>query len=328
MKTFHNPVSPFDAPDPFMTYDPDTGYYYALFTRGSKLELFRSRHAGTIVTDNDSRIILTADGAHNVWGDIWAPEMHRAPSGLWYIYTSCRVTREPGQKRLFIVESETADPFGGWHFKCFPTPDVFSIDPTVYTDHNGQQYLCCSRVDPQHGQVLDICPLVNPYTFGQPCAMIAIAEYDWELVPPYDKDRTKINEGAFFVEQAGRLYIVYSGNGCWSDDYCLGVLEYTGEAGNVGQMCSADHWKKYPKPIFEKGNDVFGPGHASFFRSPDGNELWCAYHGMKQTNPSVTGAPRYFNIQKIDFDADGFFVPATPCGYECEITPPSGEIES
>ena len=57
MKTFHNPVSPFDAPDPFMTWDPVTGYYYALFTRGSRLELFRSRHAGGIVKDGDSKVI-------------------------------------------------------------------------------------------------------------------------------------------------------------------------------------------------------------------------------------------------------------------------------
>ena len=42
MQTFRNPISPFDAPDPFMTYDPVTGYYYALFSRHSKLELFRS----------------------------------------------------------------------------------------------------------------------------------------------------------------------------------------------------------------------------------------------------------------------------------------------
>jgi len=325
MTTFHNPVSPFDAPDPYMTYDPDTGYYYALFTRGSRLELFRSRHAGHIVTDADSKIIVMANGDNNIWGDIWAPEMHRAPNGLWYIYTSCRVTKEPGQKRLMIFGSETADPFGDWQFCGFPTPDVFSIDPTVYTDKNGQQYICYSRVDPKLGQVLDIRPLVTPYTFGEPCSMIAYAEYDWELVPPYD--RSPINEGAFFVEQGDRLYIVYSGNGCWSDEYCLGVLEFTGRPGNVADMCSADCWKKHPTPIFEKGNDVYGPGHASFFRSPDGTELWCAYHGMKETNPSVTGAPRYFNIQKMAFDETGFFVPAVPCGYECEIVPPAGESD-
>ncbi len=65
MKTFRNPVSPFDAPDPFMTYDPVTGYYYALFTRSSRLELFRSRHASCIVTDGDSRIIYTPNGERN-----------------------------------------------------------------------------------------------------------------------------------------------------------------------------------------------------------------------------------------------------------------------
>ena len=54
MQTFKNPISPFDAPDPFMTFDTVTGYYYALFTRGSKLALLRSRHAGSIVTDDDA----------------------------------------------------------------------------------------------------------------------------------------------------------------------------------------------------------------------------------------------------------------------------------
>ena len=29
MHKFRNPVSPFSAPDPFMTFDPITGYYYA-----------------------------------------------------------------------------------------------------------------------------------------------------------------------------------------------------------------------------------------------------------------------------------------------------------
>ena len=60
MRTFRNPVSPFDAPDPFMTFDTVTGYYYALFTRGSKLELFRSRHAGIIVVILILRITIFA----------------------------------------------------------------------------------------------------------------------------------------------------------------------------------------------------------------------------------------------------------------------------
>ncbi|MBQ8576856.1 MAG: glycoside hydrolase family 43 protein [Clostridia bacterium] len=318
MQTFRNPVSPFDAPDPFMTWDGVTGYYYSLFTRGSRLELFRSRHAANIVTDVDSRILFLADGKNGIFGDIWAPEMHRAPNGKWYIYTSGRVTPEPGEKRLFIMESETEDPFGAWNFRGLPAPNLFAIDPTVYTDEDGRQYICYSRVDREYGQVLDIRELVTPFTFGEKTVMIAKAEYDWELVPPYDKSR--INEGAFFVKRGKRLYILYSGNGCWSDDYCLGLLEHTG-----GDLLSADNWKKHEVPVFTKGNGVYGPGHASFFASPDGTEVWCAYHGMKEHNEHAVCAPRYFNIQKMTFDEQDFPVPATAVGYETDLVPPSGE---
>ena len=323
MNTFRNPISPFSAPDPFMTYVPETGYYYALFTRGSVLELFRSRHAADICT-GESKVIYTPDGPRDgIWGDIWAPEMHRGNNGKWYIYTSGRAQEQPGEKRLFIMEALSDDPFGDWRFKCKPTPDVFSIDPTVYTAPNGQQFICCSRVD--HGQVLDVCALDNPWTFGSRRSMIARAEYGWELVPPYVGNGA-INEGAFFVENGSRLFIIYSGNGCWSDHYCLGVLEFTGgDRGDPDQMTNPKNWFKHDTPLFVMGNGVYGPGHASFFRSPDGKELWCAYHGMKEHNETVTPAPRYFHIQKVEFDQSGYPVMGEPAGYEADLVPPSGE---
>lgn len=323
MQAFQNPVSPFDAPDPFMTFDPVTGYYYALFTRGKKLELFRSRHAGNIIRDGDSRIVYIPNGERDgIWGDIWAPEMHRGSNGKWYIYTSGRITPEPGEKRIFIMEGPSGDPFTGeWVFRGMPLPDIFSIDPTVYTASDGVQYLCSSRVEPNCGQVLDICDLVNPYTCGKNRATIARAELDWELVAPYIGKRT-IVEGAFFLERGGRLFIIYSANGCWSDHYCLGVLEHLG-----GSLCDAKNWKKHDKPLFVHGNGVYGPGHASFFTSPDGSEVWCAYHGMKEHNESVTHAPRYFNIQRVHFDENNYPVMDLPTGYEADITPPAGEVD-
>ena len=320
MQHFYNPISPGDAPDPFMTYDPETEYYYAIYTQGNRLELFRHKHAGEILKNGESKIIYRADGTNLTWGDIWAPEMHRAPDGRWYIYTSSRITKEPGQKRVFIVGSLTSDPFGEWEYKGRPAPDIFSIDPTVYTAPDKTQYICYSKVHPQYGQVLDIAKMTTPYTC-HPATTIAKAELDWELVEPYI-GRSAILEGAFFLENNSRLFIIYSANGCWSDHYALGVLEYMG-----GDMCSPDSWKKHPKPLLVYGNGVYGPGHASFFRSPDGTEVWCAYHGMNKPNPSVTGAPRYFNIQKVEFDETGYPVMGQPVGYETPITPPSGEIE-
>ena len=320
MKTFRNPVADFDTPDPFMTYDSVTGYYYALFTRGNRLEIFRSRHAGDIIRDGDSKVIYTPDGEKDgIWGMIWAPEMHKGTNGKWYIYTSGLYDPKEWPKRLFIMEALTEDPFGEWQFKCKPSPDTYSIDPSVYTHTDGKQYICYSLVDNQ--QLLEIREMVNPYTFGEKSAVIAKAEYDWELVPPY-VGTAAINEGAFFVKHGDRLFIIYSGNGCFTAFYCLGVLEYMG-----GDLCDAASWKKHDKPLFTYGNGVYGPGHASFFTSPDGTELWCAYHGVKEYTEVLKQTPRYMHLQKVEFDETGYPVMGIPVGEDVDILPPSGEMD-
>ena len=320
MKTFRNPVADFDTPDPFMTYDSQTGYYYALFTRHDRLEIFRSRHAGDIIRGGDAKVIYRPNGEKDgVWGMIWAPEMHKAPNGKWYIYTSGLYDPELWPKRLFVLESESDDPFGDWHFKCKPTPDTYSIDPTVYTHTDGKQYICYSLVDGQ--QLLEICQLVNPWTFGEKTAIIAKAEYDWELQDCY-VGPDAINEGAFFVKHGDRLFIIYSANGAFTAHYCLGVLEYIG-----GDLCEATSWKKHDKPLFVYGNGVYAPGHASFFTSPDGKELWCAYHGVKEYTEKLIETPRYMHLQKVDFDETGYPVMGVPVGENVDILPPSGEIE-
>lgn len=134
---------------------------------------------------------------------------------------------------------------------------------------------------------------------------IAKAELPWEIT----WSEQSIVEGPFFMEFKGRLFIVYSANGCWNDDYVLGVLEHTG-----GDILSTTQLKKHEKPLLVKGNGVFGPGHASFFHSPDGTEVWCAYHGMNKSNPKHEPTTRYCHIQKVNFAKDGFPVMGTAIG--------------
>lgn len=318
---FTNPVSHTQAPDPFMTYDRETGYYYLLYTLGDRLELFRSRQAADITLFGESKVIYRANGPRDgIYGDIWAPEMHKGSDGKWYIYTSGRITEAPGQKRLFIVRALSDDPFGEWEFVRMPTPGIFSIDPTMYTAPDGTQYICYSRVDPTDGQVLEICKMTSPLYCDTRKVTIAKAELDWELDPPTVGNKA-IVEGAFFLERNGRLFLIYSANGCWQNKYALGVLEHMG-----GDLCDAGNWKKHPEPLLTYGNGVYGPGHASFFYSPDGSEVWCAYHGMLASNDSKTPAERYMNLQKVEFDETGYPVMGTPIGYETEMLPPSGEL--
>ena len=321
MNTFRNPLADFDTPDPFITYDKETGYYYSLFTRHEYLELFRSKHLGNLIREGESRIIYRPNGEkEGIWGDIWAPEMHRGSDGGWYIYTSGRITESRGPKRMIVLKALSPDPFGDWAFVGMPTPEIFSIDPTSYIAEDGTQYLCNSRVDDVYGQVIDLYKMKSPTELDVDSRVtLAVAEKEWELVPPYVGDWACV-EGGFFVKKSNRLFIIYSANGCWSDHYLLGVLEHTG-----GELCDAANWKKHDKPLLTYGNGVFGPGHASFFYSPDGTELWCAYHGLKRHNEKAEPDTRYMNVQRVDFDEEGYPVMGVAIGYETDIPCPSGE---
>ncbi|MBQ6884027.1 MAG: family 43 glycosylhydrolase [Clostridia bacterium] len=319
-KPFTNPIAPQSVADPFIIYDNQTQYYYGLYTEGVHLKIYRHRHVAELFTNGEGKTIFVPDGTHGIWGDIWAPDMHKGCDGCWYVYASGRITKEPGEKRIFGLKSLTDDPFGDWEFIGIPAPDVYSIDPTVFVTDLGDTYMCYSRVDPVYGQVLDISKMINPSRCGA-AYTIARAELDWEAVAPHTGSNA-ILEGGFFVENKGRLFLIYSANGCFSKYYALGVLEYIG-----GDPCLAQSWKKRPKPLLSFGNGVYGPGHASFFRSPDGTELWCAYHGMDNANSDMSPDYRYCHLQRVKFDKTGYPVMGEPIGDDTLITPPSGEKE-
>ena len=315
---FLNPIAEFSVADPFIVYDSKTKFYYGLYTQGDRLEIFRHKHVSKLFSQGEAKLIFTPDGSKGIWGDIWAPDMHRAKDGRWYVYASGRITQEPGEKRIFGLASKTADPFGEWEFIGLPAGDVFSIDPTVVYAPNRKRYMCYSRVDHVYGQVLDIALLTKDGKCEN-AQTIARAELDWELVSPY-VGTSAILEGPFFIQNDGRIFLIYSANGCWSNYYALGVLEYIGGAFN-----SPDSWKKHPEPLLTFGNGVYGPGHASFFYSPDKTELWCVYHGMAKSNENSTPAYRYCHLQKVEFDNTGYPVMGNPVGTTTPILPPSGE---
>lgn len=318
-KLVSNPLSMENYSDPFITYDKVTGYYYFIAScQSNDLIIFRSKNAANLIQNNDFKVVFTC-GHDGVFGPMWAPEMYKI-DGLWYIYTSCqeRANDNPfgERKTLLVLKSISEDPFDGFEFASKPDPNEFAIDPTS-TFIGNKQYLCYSVVRGTH-QLLEIREMLNPTTFSKEGSIISQAFYDWEKVPGYDV--WTINEGPFFLKKDNRIFIIYSANGCWSDDYCLGLLEFQG-----GEVCNANNWKKHTKPIFIKGSCIFGVGHASFFNSPDDKEVWIAYHCLLRSNPTLEEMDRQTCIQRINFDKTGFPIIGEPIGTDTKINPPSGE---
>lgn len=289
------PIAERVAPDPFVCFDSESGWYYSLFSGSSKVEIFRSREPERLLYDNDSVEVFTADGDAGVFSCVWAPEMHRAPNGKWYIYTSGNtIPDNKWRLRLFVLESKTSDPFDGFVFKGFPLPDVQAIDPTVYSAKDGRRYLVCARMG-EDGERLWIYELENPWTCKTDTGVELVRpELDWEHAC------NDIAEGAFFLENGGRLFLVYSVNDCRDDRYSLALVEYTG-----GDLMDPASWRKRETPLLVQSEGIHGPGHASFFRRPDG-EVWCAYHARTTPNAGF-GKPdsRKFFLRKLNFDAEG-----------------------
>lgn len=320
MSSLKNPLSMKNYSDPFITYDDQTGYYYFMASCQSNiLTMYRSKKIGDIIQKGESKDIYVC-GGNGVYGPMWAPEMYKIKD-RWYIYTSCQEKESDSLwdiKRLLILKSISEDPFDGFEFGSKPDTSIFAIDPsTIMID--GRQYICYSEVNEKGVQVLVMREMKDPLTFTDRQGVISYPTLQWELVEPYTGNNA-INEGAFFIKKDHRLFIVYSANGCWSDDYCLGVLEYVGK-----DLCDAASWIKHPAPLLVKGNGVYGPGHATFFSSPDNSELWCAYHGLLRSNPKVVEMDRHTCVQKVGFDQTGYPLLGHPIKIGIHMDVPSGE---
>ncbi len=130
--------------------------------------------------------------------------------------------------------------------------------------------------------------LIRPV--GHDRTMISCPEFPWEKLggPPY------VNEGPQILRKHGRLHIVYSASGSWTDHYQLGLLTFQG-----GNVLEKRNWKKRG-PVFAGTDRVFGPGHASFIEY-EGHD-WIVYHAAKH---SGAGWNRHVRMQPFFWDESG-----------------------
>lgn len=322
---YSNPLSyQLNTADPCVVYSDKDKCYYGIYTGNTSLILHRAKKLKDMFNNSESVTVYRANEADETYGYLWAPELHYL-DGKWYIYTSTHGKDDKGFKHVICLKAKTDDPFDGFELGAHLNRDVLGIDPTVYrSESDGRLWLCFSVVDDGKAAVygkqsLAIQEMSSPTEVKGAYTVISSADYPWEMLPPNDGNGT-INEGAYFIENDGRLFIAYSANGCWNNDYVVGLLEFTG-----GDMLSASSWKKQDIPFLRKGNGNYGPGHATFFRSPDKTELWICFHCLHDVNLDYSVMARHCHCQRVEFDGEGYPVPCTPLPKWESFEAPSGE---
>lgn len=223
---------------------------------------------------------------------LWAPELHQIDSS-WYIFYTASQDGLNENHRLYVLEAN--HPLGPYRSlgRVITPNNQWAIDQTVF-QHNSQWYALWSGWDaespgfPQHlyGALMEA-----PNRIGER-SLLASPDLNWEqTVAP-------IIEGPQVLRQwkvdlpltplmESKLYISYSADASWTNEYKMGLLEYNG-----GPILSKSSWNKSPKPI------LTGGGHGCFV------EKYFIYHRKLSADPGW--ADREIVVLPYTFDANGY----------------------
>lgn len=321
-ETFTNPLLPSGA-DPWVTYKD--GYYYYTHTQGNRLTIWKTKDI-TDLKSADSKTVWKAPETGLNSKNIWAPEIHFL-NGKWYIYYAADDGNNANH-RMWVLENSAEDPLTGtWidRGKLNLPEDEWAIDATIF-ENKGKLYVVWSGWEGNENisQDLYIASLRNPYTPDSERVMISQPDNEWEKTTFTRSDGTPgpvVNEGPVVLKRDGKLFLVYSANHCSTDVYALGMLI----ASEEDDLLKPETWKKHPNPVFEYSskNEVFAPGHNSFFQSPDGTEDWILYHANAEPGLGC-GRFRSPRAQPFTWNDDGTPNFGTPVPADKRIQKPSG----
>lgn len=308
--TYRNPLLS-KGPDPWCVYKD--GYYYYMHTTGNRLELWKTKSMAQL-KDAPHKTIWTPPASGPYSKEIWAPEIHFL-KGKWYVYFAAD-GGDNQYHRIYALENGAADPMEGqWEFKGKVTDaeDKWAIDASVF-EHRGKLYMIWSgwEGDKNGRQDIYIARMKDPLTVESKRVKISSPQYPWEKNGDLNDPNLKhldVNEGPEMLKHGNKLFIVYSGSACWTDDYALGMLV----AADNSDLLDPASWKKRPESVFKQSveNKVYAPGHNSFFTSPDGKESWILYHANDHPGDGC-GDKRSPRMQRFTWDKSGWPVFGTP----------------
>jgi GH43 family beta-xylosidase len=287
------------------------GAYYLAQSTGGMLTITRAATLAELGTVAPSTVFGPTCCA------LWAPELIEL-DGRWYIYYSAAGT-DNASHRMYVLQSAGPDPSGPYRSlgKSAAATDRWAIDGTVL-QYGGALYLIWSGWPAfQDGQQnLYVARMSNPWTIAGGRVLLATLTAPWERT--HSTHPMGIEEGPEVLKHDGRVFLIYSANGSWTDEYCLGMLTYEG-----GDVMRGDAWRKSNGCVFAENPaaGVYGPGHNGFTTSPDGRQSWLIYHADAVSGAGWAG--RSIRAQPFTWRADGTPDFGVPVAVGAAVLPPA-----
>ncbi|CAG9946230.1 unnamed protein product [Clonostachys rosea f. rosea IK726] len=323
---YQNPIRDKPAPDPSLVYAD--GYYYLTYTGYTQFEIIRSRTLGGLAS-GESRVIWT-DTNTTRNANMWAPEIHHIDNTWYYFYSSCDASQaccDSCQTRV-LKGCDGPNPYDcDYEFLATLVPPegsrgsssnlAFSIDGSYLEIPGRGRYHVLSIVDEKRLQSIAITELNTTDWTVNAWHIISQPDQEWEQ---HYKGNGAVNEAPHPLYHGDDIWLAYSGSDCSTAFYALGLLYYNG-----GDPLQASSWDK-SGPVLSQANGNYGTGHNSFFKSPDGKEIWNAFHATANSDGDC-GRTRYTMAQKVTFDKNNVPNFGIPQPLGAELDPPSGECQ-
>lgn len=295
--------------DPSVVYHDGWYYYSYAKTYLGKEALWMAKAANIYDIGNVRPKLIWAQALsthETVVNSLWAPQLYFL-GGNWYLYATCDVGIESdvvnGRRMPTIWKAKTSDPYGDYEFLGVMKNvdmDVYSYLSPRFIEHCGKLYMInggffrkADTVD-KHLQGTMVSELSDPETMKGAAALISSADTDYE---------NGIMEGPFpFHSPSGTLYVLFAAGHTRTDEYCTGVLRFTG--GENDSLQDASNWEKSDTALHAVSyeNGVYSPGAMVVTTTPDGSEFLAVYHAKEYHYSAYTMRRLY--VQKIWFEND------------------------
>ncbi|MGM9636394.1 MAG: family 43 glycosylhydrolase [Eubacteriales bacterium] len=267
------------------------GYYYYCWSSGGVM-VAQISNLNNIVKDGGKQVF---SASQNGFDSVWAPELHYI-DGNWYIYVAmCKGTSDNAMHRMYCLKGTSQDPTDPFELvgQVTDPTNKWAIDGTVFKYHD-ELYTVWSgwQGDTDGIQNLYIAHMSNPWTIDSERVLIS-APTTWDGITK----NPSVNEGPCAIVCGDTVYILYSGNGSWTDDYCIGYLSCSD-----GDLLNASSWKKYARALLTKSEQIYGPGHCSVTTADDGS-YQLIYHANLVSGTGWSG--RSVRVQKLLVSENG-----------------------
>ena len=286
---FNKPWIPQRA-DPYVYRHMDGKYYFTASVPSYDRIVLRCSGTLAGLAEAEEKVLWTCHEKGPQSKHIWAPELHQV-FGKWYIYYAGGEVDHPWKIRPYVLECKGGDPMEGpWvelgkmkaHRDDKFSFRSFSLDATVFQCNGTFYYVWAQKVGVgKQVSNLYIARMKDGHTLDTVQVMLTTPDYDWERYGFW------VNEGPSVIKRNGRVYLTYSASDT-GVNYCMGMLTADEDADLLDPLS----WKKERWPVlktdWEKG--VYGPGHNSFTKDEDGNDI-LVFHA--RTEAEIEGNPLY-----------------------------------